>query len=339
MVRRLAFLFGGLTLLFAPTAHAQEAMFGQLYGLGVHAYFSYDYQGAYEHLTKAIDAGSQDPRAYYFRGLCYLQLGREDEAQADFEKGAEFEAKEGAANYEVPRALVRIQGEPRMLLEEHRRDARAKALEREMQRRRQMYGEMRAQQSAILKREIEAAPAVPAGTPAPAAGSNQDPFGVGAAPAGAETPAAAPSTEAPAAAETPAEPSAPAPSADPFATPAAAPAPSSDPFATPGAAAPEPAMPEPAAPAPATDPFATPAPATPEPAVPAPAADPFATPAPATPEPAAPAMPEEPAAPEPAAAAPAADPFAAPAPAAAATEAPAPATPEAPAAPEPAAPA
>jgi hypothetical protein len=98
-----------------------------------------------------------------------------------FTKGAELEAEESGANYDVAQALERIQGEPRMLLEEHRRDARAVALEREMKRRRQMYGEMRAQQSQILQREIDEAPAVPAGAPAPATGSNEDPFGVGAA--------------------------------------------------------------------------------------------------------------------------------------------------------------
>ena len=319
MVRRLALLLGGLALLYTPTAGGQEAAFGQLYGLGVHAYFSQEYASAYEHLTKAIDAGSQDPRTCYFRGLCYLQLGREDEAKMDFEKGAELEAAEGATDYQVARALERIQGEDRMLLEEYRRDARATVLERDMQRRRQMYGEMRAEQSAILERQIEQAPAVPAGAPAPAAGSNDDPFGVGdaAAPAAQEPPAAA-------------EPAAPS-NDNPFGQPAASspmeaapeapaePAANDDPFATPAAPAPaeEPAKEEPAAPAPAAaDPFGAPAPAEPAPAPAAepameepaaPAADPFGAPAPAEP---APAPAAEPAMEEPAA--PAADPFGAP---------------------------
>ncbi|MHB8899596.1 MAG: hypothetical protein ACYC6Y_12690, partial [Thermoguttaceae bacterium] len=295
MVRRLAFLVGGFSLLFALTANAQEAMFGQLYGLGVHAYFSQDFAGAHEHLTQAIDAGSQDPRAHYFRGLSYLNLGREDEAKIDFQMGAKLEAEDTGANYEVPRALERIQGESRMLVEEYRREARAIALEREMKRRREVYGEMRAKQAEMLQRQIDQAPAIPAGVPAPAGGSNEDPFGVGAAPA----PAAPDAATEPAPPESPAEaaPAAPA-GADPFATPAAPAegadpaAPSADPFATPAAPA-EPAM---APPAPAADPFGAPA----EPA----AADNFTSPAPVEAAPAEPAM---------APPAPAADPFGAPA--------------------------
>jgi mono/diheme cytochrome c family protein len=50
------------------------------YGAGVHAYYDGNYQTAYDALTAAIEAGTLDPRAYYFRGLTALKLGRLDEA-------------------------------------------------------------------------------------------------------------------------------------------------------------------------------------------------------------------------------------------------------------------
>ncbi len=321
MVWRLTLLVGGITLLLTPSGDAQEALYGQLYGLGVHSYYSQDYSGAYEHLTDAIKSGSHDPRAYYFRGLSYLRLGREEEARTDFDKGAELEADPQTSSFNVPRALERIQGADRLVLEEYRRKARAIALNREIQQREQRYGEIRAEQTRALQAQTEKAPQAPVGVSAPAEGSNEDPFGVGAAgvaPAAPAAPVEKPPATPPAPAEKPAPaapaekpaPAAekPAPAADPFAVPAPAEKPAADPCAAP-APAPAPAAPA-KQPAPAADPFAAPAPA-PAPAAPAkqpaPAADPFAAPAPA---PAADPF----AAPAPAAAAPAADPFAPPAP-------------------------
>ncbi|HND54191.1 MAG TPA: tetratricopeptide repeat protein, partial [Pirellulaceae bacterium] len=83
-------LVGLLLSVFAPqAAPAQNAVLSDLYGRGVHAFFSQKYDRAHELLTAAIDNGSRDPRCYYFRGLSYSRLGRPDEAQADFTKGAE----------------------------------------------------------------------------------------------------------------------------------------------------------------------------------------------------------------------------------------------------------
>ena len=42
----------------------------EMYGQAVHSYFRGDRGHAEELLNEIIDAGSQDPRAYYFRGLC-----------------------------------------------------------------------------------------------------------------------------------------------------------------------------------------------------------------------------------------------------------------------------
>ena len=123
MCRRIAFLAVGFLLLSNVSSRAQEATALQLYGSGVHAYFSLDYSRAHEYLTAAIKAGSPDPRCYYFRGLCYLRLGRPEQAKADFLKGAELE-RMGSGGYNDGRALERIQGADRAMIEQYRVEAR-----------------------------------------------------------------------------------------------------------------------------------------------------------------------------------------------------------------------
>ena len=93
MSRNIVVLVAGLAALYAVPAPAQEAILGQIYGQGVHAYFAGDYTRAYEHLTAAVGAGSRDPRVFYFRGLTHLKLGRQQEAKQDFLLGASRKAK------------------------------------------------------------------------------------------------------------------------------------------------------------------------------------------------------------------------------------------------------
>jgi len=129
---------------------AQDPVLSRLYGAGVHAYFGGDYVRAHELLTRAIKLGMEDPRAYYYRGLAYLKLGRPEEAEEDFRKGAEIEAKDFGIFYEVGRALERVQGRPRLLIEKHRFAARTAAKERAERLRRERYGLQRAQEEKLL---------------------------------------------------------------------------------------------------------------------------------------------------------------------------------------------
>jgi hypothetical protein len=131
-------------------AWAQDPVLSRLYGSGVHAYFGGDYVRAHELLTRAIKLGMEDPRVYYYRGLAYLKLGRPEEAEEDFRKGAEIEAKDFGIFYEVGRALERVQGRPRLLIEKHRFAARTAAKERAEQLRRERYGLQRAQEQNLL---------------------------------------------------------------------------------------------------------------------------------------------------------------------------------------------
>ena len=95
------------------------------YGAGVHAYFSGDFDRCYDELTAAIEAGSEDPRALYFRGLAALRLGRLDEAEADFSSGAMLESRV-IGGWPVSRSLERVQGHDRIQLERHRTRARVR---------------------------------------------------------------------------------------------------------------------------------------------------------------------------------------------------------------------
>ncbi len=143
------------------------------YGQGVHAYFAGDYQRSYDDLSQAIAAGTQDPRAYYFRGLAALRLGRLDEAEADFSSGADREMTQ-SGDWRVGRSLERVQGGDRLRLERHRARARIVALQNDREAVRRRYSEIEDAQDDVLRRRRR-----PAAGPADAG----NPFEEGAEPA------------------------------------------------------------------------------------------------------------------------------------------------------------
>lgn len=121
------------------------------YGAGVHSYFAGDYARSYDDLSAVIQAGSEDPRPRYFRGLAALQLGRLDEAEADFAEGAELEAR-GTGAGPVGRALERVQGCDRLRLERHRVRARVVRLQEDRAAAQRRYSEIEEAQSDVLRR-------------------------------------------------------------------------------------------------------------------------------------------------------------------------------------------
>src|SRR5262245_17837751 len=124
MYRKVALFVGAFVLMGCAEALADDVLLANLYGSGVHAFNRGDLKNAHADLSAAIQDGSTDPRAFYFRGLTYLRLGREQEAVSDFKKGAEYESGENAGVYSVGRALERIQGPARQTLERYRTGAR-----------------------------------------------------------------------------------------------------------------------------------------------------------------------------------------------------------------------
>jgi tetratricopeptide (TPR) repeat protein len=173
MFRTFIVLVGGLASLWTVSSQAQQAVLGQLFDQGVHAYYSYDYAQAYERLTTAISAGSRDPRVYYFRGLSYLKLGHRAEAELDFRKGAELESKDINKFYDVGRALERIQGSERQLLESYRVQARMAAFKESEKLRKARYEAIKREEARVLQQQVDQASTKPAGQsaetiPAPA---------------------------------------------------------------------------------------------------------------------------------------------------------------------------
>jgi hypothetical protein len=138
MRAHLGLLACSLALSLAPLAQAQDPVLIELYGQGVHAYFAGNPVKAHDRFTMAIDAGYEDPRAFFYRGLSYLQLGRPTEADADFRRGAALEAANGDYS-RVSKSMERIQGGLRLELEEYRLRGRVEALKNRQQLRRQRY--------------------------------------------------------------------------------------------------------------------------------------------------------------------------------------------------------
>lgn len=114
-----------LTLSSSGLAMAQDPLM-ELYGKGVHTYFRGDHSTGANMLSEAISAGLQDPRAYYFRGLCNMSTLGVESALADFEEGARLEMA-GRSSVDIGRALERIQGHARAEIEKARTKAKLAA--------------------------------------------------------------------------------------------------------------------------------------------------------------------------------------------------------------------
>ncbi len=167
-------------------AGADEPVTKQLYGSGVHAYFAKEYKEAYDLLSTAIGNKSQDPRVYYFRGLAQWQLGRPDEAKADFKAGADLEATAGDDLFNIDKALERIQGKARLQIQDARQVARANAVQRRLTEEERRYNRIRDNEPFILQ---GVAP------PAKAPAKKGEPVAPEAAPKKADPPKANPASE------------------------------------------------------------------------------------------------------------------------------------------------
>ena len=131
----------GLLILTAQTASAQNAVLAEMYGRGVHAYNAGMLDESQQYLTTAIDNSIQDPRAYYFRGMVHHLTGRPEQAESDWQAGAEMEAA-GRVNGSIGRSLSRFQGSARIQLESIRQKAKLNAMAAAMKRSKDRYGEL-----------------------------------------------------------------------------------------------------------------------------------------------------------------------------------------------------
>ena len=175
----LTILTGGVLLASVASLHADDGAMNKMYGTGVHAFFSGDYAMAHDCLSRAIGAQTKDPRCFYFRGLAYLQMGREPEAKADFTSASDLEADDVYKFYNVSKALERVQGKSRMAIEQYRVKARLKAAAEAQKLHQARYEQLRAAETRVLQEQAAAAPTeMPAPKPA-ATKDAADPFSAG----------------------------------------------------------------------------------------------------------------------------------------------------------------
>lgn len=162
-------------LLFLVGLAATPAVYGQdplddTYGHAVHAYYRGDVARAQDLLNQTIAAGSKDPRAYYYRGLCLSALSGDTTAgMDDFQTAADLEIN-GQKVVNVGKALERVQGPARCAIESIRRQARLASRDKYLEMQRLRYEESR-RAPLIPPRSSDAPP-----TPVPAA---NDPFAPG----------------------------------------------------------------------------------------------------------------------------------------------------------------
>lgn len=105
------------------TVLVDDAVLREMLGEAMHSYFRRDFDDAIKILTTVIEYRFQDPRAFYFRGLAFEQMGRTYEAEADWKVGADLEA-DGRVPNGVNESLYRVQGSLRMRIETLRLKAR-----------------------------------------------------------------------------------------------------------------------------------------------------------------------------------------------------------------------
>ena len=193
----------GLLLLTASAVRAQNAASDELYGNAAQAFYACNYWKALKLLDTAIAYGTSDPRVYYFHGLSRSALGDTDAGNDDFAEAARLEASSGGEAYDVGKALERIQGHTRLVIERYRESARvAAALAKAQYRRRRQPVEQRpapdlqAPEVMPVPGKGEEMPAKqddgqPASPAKPAKPANEDPFAAPPAKPAAKAPAAA----------------------------------------------------------------------------------------------------------------------------------------------------
>src|SRR5690606_2015236 len=108
---------------------------------------------AEQQFTQVIEAGTTDPRVYYFRALSRMRTGRPYEAAEDLRIGSVYEARDPGAASVISQALVRIQGPERQKIEQYRRYARVERAEQMQQVQRARYEQQQTREQQVLRRE------------------------------------------------------------------------------------------------------------------------------------------------------------------------------------------
>ncbi len=146
----------GVVLTGATDLHAQNsAELSAVYGRGVHAYFANQSDQAEQQFTQVIQAGSSDPRVFYFRAMTRLRMGRQHEAANDMRIGADYEARNPGSMGSISKALERVQGHSRRKLEQFRRQARLDRVQLRRHQSHARYETLQRREPRILRKEVK----------------------------------------------------------------------------------------------------------------------------------------------------------------------------------------
>ncbi len=143
----------GCLMVATPASAQSSSALTAVYGRGVHAYFAGNSTQAEQYFTEVIQAGSSDPRPYYFRAILRLGQGRQFEAENDMRIGATYEARNPGVQHSIGRALQRVQGPSRRTLEQFRRQARLDRVQQGRQQTLQRYEQLRQRAPNVLRQE------------------------------------------------------------------------------------------------------------------------------------------------------------------------------------------
>ncbi len=135
-------------------AQAQDtAEMSAVYGRGVHAYFANRMARSEQLFSQVVQAGSTDPRVYYFRAMTRLRTGRQYEAEDDMKIGAAYEARDPGSQHSIGIALQRVQGHGRRTLERFRREGRLNRVQQRRQQSRLRYEQLDQRGPQVLRSE------------------------------------------------------------------------------------------------------------------------------------------------------------------------------------------
>lgn len=88
----------------------------EVFGRGVHLYWQGDYKNALQQFQLGVQLNTEDARLWYFKGFCELALGRKSEAEKSIVTAIVLHEKT-LDKREIARALERVQGKFRMVVE------------------------------------------------------------------------------------------------------------------------------------------------------------------------------------------------------------------------------
>ncbi len=140
-----------LCFLFDSSLKAQNDI--TTYSEGISQYYAGNDADALANFQAYQKKVPDDPRPYFYEGLCLLHLGKKDQANTAFLKGAAREYTPKGRQINIDGVLTRIQGSERMMIEAARKTVDIAWKQREQKRQELKFGETLDQQKELISQE------------------------------------------------------------------------------------------------------------------------------------------------------------------------------------------